>query len=173
MPNCAGVFKKIWDGLAKVQEYMLAILSILIAIQIGLLVFFRYVLKINLFGIEEYVIISAWWMYFIGGTYASYERSHITVDVLNEVIKSKKVKGVIQVFNSIMTTFFSAVLAYYSIEFVIWGIEANARTYIYHYPLAYSQSAVLVGFMLMTFYSFVYTIKDIQALLHSEEKTEL
>ena len=157
--------KRLWSFLPKLMEYILVFMSFMIAFLVFLMVIFRYILKINLYGMEELLIMIAWWLYFIGGSYGSYERSHIAVDAIDEFVSNEKIMGFLKVFRSISTSLLSIVLAYYSISFVSWGIKENVRTVVNHWPLAYSQFAILVGFFLMTFYSIVYAFMDTKELV--------
>ena len=160
------IFMKCKFGRAvpKVTEYVMVTMSIVIFSLIFVMVLFRYVFHINLYGMEELILIAAWWLYFAGGSYGSYERSHIMVDFVDEKIKNKMALAKLMIIRSVCTTILSAALTYFSVEFVIWSIQENATTAVLHWSVAYSQIAIVVGFLLMTFYSFYYTIKDIKDL---------
>ena len=60
---------------------------------IFLAVLLRYVFHSDLYGYEEIVVIFAFWLYFIGGSYGSYTRTHITADVVSVYVPDGKLKG--------------------------------------------------------------------------------
>ncbi len=160
--NDNGVGLVIWNNLIKIQEVALIILSVCVVSLMSLLVIFRYILKIDLFGIEEIVVIFAFWLYFIGGSFGSYTRSHITADVITMYIKDDRLRDKIKLVTSFVTVVLSFILTYYALDFFIWGINKGARTAVVANTLVIPQSSVFIGYAIMTFYFSVYLINDLK-----------
>jgi len=56
----------IWKFLVKLQRWLMVASSIFVMLIMCLEVLLRYVFKSDLFGIEEIVVIAAFWLYFMG-----------------------------------------------------------------------------------------------------------
>ena len=67
----------LWKMLLIVQKFTLFITTCVMVGILGVVVLFRYVFKLDFFGYDEIVMISAFWMYFIGSSYAM-EKSFCT-----------------------------------------------------------------------------------------------
>ena len=86
------VLKKIWDFLLTFEKVIMIIASILVVILITISVVMRYILEKNFPGMEELVVMVAFWIYFMGGIYGSYENSHITADILSVFVEKERTK---------------------------------------------------------------------------------
>ena len=71
-----------WDALLKLQRLLAAISTIIVVFELGIVVVCRYIFEINVLGYDEIILIGAYWMYFIGSSYATWEESHVSADVL-------------------------------------------------------------------------------------------
>ncbi|MGE5679037.1 MAG: TRAP transporter small permease [Pseudomonadota bacterium] len=151
-----------WKALLDVERWILFITSALSVLIIVAGVFMRYVLNLDLFGMEEIMVIVAFWLYFIGAAHGSYERSHISAEIISVYVKSEKIKAFLKVIESTITSFVVVVLTYWGWRYFIWGLTKGARSTGWKIPLVTSQSAIFFGFALMAFYSIYYLIKDIQ-----------
>lgn len=163
--NHSNITNKYWVYLLKLQKFILIASSILIIAGVSLVVLFRYILKVNLFGMEEIIIIGAFWLYFIGGAYGTYDKSHISADFLSSYVKNIKIKSSIQLFTSLLTLAICLLYTFWSVEFFQWTYSSGAKTTALHIPVIFSQSAITVGFFLMSFYLLVYLIQDTKKLL--------
>jgi len=56
-------------------------------------------------------------------------------------------------------------LIYLAFEMLHWDIKANPTTSDWEIPLLIPQTAIMLGFILMTFYSFVYILRDYHKLI--------
>ena len=153
------VITMMWDKLAQIQRVILFITSLLLAFSFGAEVILRYFLKEDLMGYEEIVVLIAFWMYLIGGAYGSYQRSHIRVDILEHLLKGKKLI-VYNFLNNTVSAILVLVLAYYSIVFIPNSIQMGARSTVYQFPLFIGHLSLAVGFVLMAFYTVVYYVQD-------------
>lgn len=162
------ILRKFWDFLVGIQKVILVLASLSIIIGISTQVFFRYILEINLFGMEEIIVIFAFWLYFIGASYGTYERSHISADIVTVYIRNQRLKNLIRVIISLITLLLCLLFTYWAIDFFMWGIEQGARSTSLHIPMTIPQSSIFVGFILMSFYLIVHFINDVKELIRSK-----
>ena len=111
----------VWKLLLRTQKVVLLICNILMVIIIAAEVVLRYFFKADLLGYEEIIIILAMWLYFIGGSYASYTKSHINAEVVTLFLKIKLQK-IIRLVASNITTFVSINVAFWVYEFFIGAL---------------------------------------------------
>ncbi|SKC81496.1 TRAP transporter small permease [Maledivibacter halophilus] len=154
----------LWKGLLLLQRWILTITSILAVLIIVTSVVMRYVFKSDLFGIEEILIIVAFWLYFIGGVHGSYERSHIKADLLSIYIKNERAKLILSFVETFITCIVAIVLSFWGYKYFIWGIEMGAKSPGWKIPLVISQSPIFFGFVLMTFYFIYHLIIDFKKM---------
>lgn len=152
----------IWSLLLKIQRLILVATNIIVITILGVVIIARYILKVNVLGYDELTLIGAFWMYFIGSAYASYEETHITADILSQFVSHRK-KQILAIFSKIVQVLLGFPMIYLSYELLLWDVEMNPSTIDWGIPYLIPQSAIFCGFVLMTFYSFVYLIRDIRA----------
>lgn len=148
----------LWQALVKAQRFVLMLCSSIIVIAIVSSVIMRYVIKSDLYGIEEIITLNAMWLYFIGGLYGTYEGSHIEADVLSPLIKSKKTARTMNVILAAISVLCSAVLAQWGIKYMHWGFKLGAKTISLHIPMIASQlpiSICFVGMLVFNIYHLV------------------
>lgn len=56
-----------WDLLLRFQRFVIIVSSLFVVASIGATVVLRYIFKTDLYGLEEIVVIFAFWLYFMGG----------------------------------------------------------------------------------------------------------
>ena len=151
----------LWRLLVKMERLVLVLCSVFIVLVIVLSVVMRYILKSDLYGVEEMIIPLALWLYFIGGAYGSYEGSHIAADIVTELIKSAKILRVIRIIVSGIVLFCSLVFAKWGIDFISWGIQVGGKSTSLHIPLLLSRIPLTICFILMVLYSFYHFINVI------------
>lgn len=153
-----------WELLIQFQRFMLIACSLFVVASIGMTVLLRYVFKADLYGLEEIVVIFAFWLYFMGGSYCSYARTHITADMISIYLKEGKLKAAITAFTSTTTFALSLLFSYWGYDFFMYGIKMSARTPVWRIPQVVSYTAVFLGMVLMTFYFFVDLLEDLRKL---------
>jgi len=138
--------------------------SSLILLGLGVTVVLRYVFQTGLHGLEELIIIPAFWMYFIGAAYGTYTKEHITADIVSVYLKGEKKRLWLKVIISLINCSLISIFAFWSIEYILWSINSGAHSNVWKYPMYIPQSSILVGFGLMTLYTFVELVKDMLKL---------
>lgn len=149
----------IWKMLLKVQELIMIVCSTLMIVIISSEVVMRYIFKEDLYGYEEILIIFAMWLYFIGASYAMYQKSHISADMLGIFLKGKP-RILVSWIASLIGTVIAVAFAFWAFEFFVWALQKKAATTGLKLPLLYSQSALFFGYVLLAFYSVINTIED-------------
>ncbi len=157
-----------WRILVKLQRIVLVVSSIFVVLIMCAVVLLRYVFKSDLFGIEEIVVIAAFWLYLIGSSYGVYEKSHVTADIIPQLL-SPRVQKVLTLVIHITMFALCIIFSWWAVDMVGYSIREMPRTTGLRIPIFISQSSVLVGYLLMTFYSGVHVLEDLADLGSTEE----
>ncbi len=154
---------KLWKLLLSIQRLVMVVSTVTVVITLALVVLARHVFHYNFLGYNEVIIIAAFWMYFIGSAYGSWEESHITADILSQFVSAKS-KIILGIISKIIQIVISIPMVYLAIQMLQFNLKMNPVTLDLQIPLAFPQSAILICFVLMIFYSMVYLMRDINAL---------
>ena len=155
------ISSKAWSLLIKIQKIIMILTTAFMITILGIVVFTRYVFHIDFFGYDELALISSFWMYLIGSSYAMYEGTHVKADIMSMLLSARTQKILKSIAGIIQTSinFFVTYLAY---QLIKRSIETSPITPSYNIPFWIPQMSILVGFVLMSFYLVIYTIRDIQ-----------
>jgi len=115
-------------------------------------------------GYEEYLLLFAFWMYMMGSSHGSYEKSQITADILNRILKGRA-KAILQVVASILTFVLCLIFAYWAFTLVQWSLSTKAVSSIHGIPVVWGQASIFVGLVVSSVYNFVYMIRDVMEAL--------
>ena len=121
----------------------------------------RYVLKMNLFGIDEVILCFAIWFYFCGGINGSREDSQIRADIISVLFHSERAAWVMRIISrviEIVVTIFLTIMAY---DLIINNITRMPTTQGLKIPLIVPQLAILVGWTLMAVYNIGNLLKSL------------
>jgi TRAP-type C4-dicarboxylate transport system permease small subunit len=155
---------KLNDMVLKVQEYIMAVFSIVIAFMILMSAVMRYVFHTDFYGMEEIVIILAFWLYFLGSAYAAHEDSHINADLLSSFATTKKSKNILAIIKYSLSLLVSLLTTYWCVGFIVWNIGMNPKSPVYSIPLVISQVSILVSFALMSIYILGHLLNSVKEL---------
>ncbi len=161
------ILNLIWNVLIGIQKFILFICSFLIIIGVASKAIFRYLFQIDFHGVEEFIILLAFWLYFIGASYGSYRKGHIAADIIPMYIKDEKIKQIFMLFVSLLTIGISALFTLWAVDMLTWTLERGATSVMWDIPVAYSQAVILISFVLMTFYFVVHFINDLKMFLNN------
>lgn len=145
----------IWKQIYRVQGRVVFVLMLGISFLVFVQVILRYVLQRPLMGIEDTLLFPAIWLYFLGGAIASQERSQIRAQVIEVFIRGQKSTYWIRIIMTAIGFGVAAWLTYWSYKYLIFCISSGGYSTSLYWPLVYAQSAILIGFLLMTIYSLV------------------
>ncbi len=101
--------KIVWAKRAILIICNLAIMSIVVASFLS-----RYLFAVDFYGAEEFLLIFAFWLYFIGAAYGSYERSHIEADFISAWLGDTPVTRALSYVRDIIEIVVLIVLTYWS-----------------------------------------------------------
>ena len=154
---------KAWNVLLAFQRFVSACTTVVVVLVLGIVVVARYIFEMNVLGYDEIIMVAAYWMYFIGSSYASWEESHVAADILFQ-ISSPKAQLSLSIFSKSCQVLLGFPLIYLAYDLIKWDWIANPMTIDWGIPLIIPQASIFVGFILMTFYSFVYILRDYHKL---------
>ncbi len=144
---------KVWKTTDKIQSAILFLCSVLITITIFMTVIMRYVFKTDLYGVEEIILVIAFWLYFIGGARGSMEDSHIKADILDVIIQKDKLKYGMKSFAKAVESFVLIVFTKMSIDLVLLNIQRMPKTPGLKIPYVVTQFSIALGFFMMSLYT--------------------
>jgi TRAP-type C4-dicarboxylate transport system permease small subunit len=154
-----------WKALAKTQTVIMVSAGIIVTLIISVEMLLRFIFDSDIKGYEEIVLMIAFWLYMIGSSYGSYEKSQITADILNIFLKEGKAKSLIGLTGSALTLGLGLWFNIWAFQFLQWSLEMDTRSPVWRLPTALGESSVFVGLTLMTFYNAVYFRDEIVGFL--------
>ena len=154
-----------WNSILSAQRLVMFVTSICVLFLIASAAFMRYFLQKDFYGMEDIVLIMAFWMYFMGGAYASYEKSHISAEVVSAYVKNEQNKRILRLIASGVTAVLSWIFSYWGFLLVLWALESPKTTVMLHIPVIVPQTAIILGFFLMCLYSTIHFINDVRGFI--------
>lgn len=153
----------------KIMRYVLIFSSIVLVFTLASTVIMRYVLKIDIFGLEELIIIPGFWLYFLGAGYATKEKNfHIQADLISSYVESPLINKLIELITSIITFVTSLIMTLWSYTFFKDSVTSGAKTPALKIPLFVSHSSVFIGFLIMTIYFLIHLLGNLLFKNHQE-----
>ncbi|QTX32266.1 TRAP transporter small permease [Aminithiophilus ramosus] len=163
-----------WRVLGLFQKAILILSSLFVALIMCAQVLMRYVFKSDLYGMEEIIVIVAFWLYFMGSSYGVYEKSHVRADIIPQLL-SEKPRRILSLAVQATMTALCLLFSWWGLDFIGYSLQEMPRTLIWAIPLAVGQSSVLAGYLIMSFYSVVYLAEEfleIRAFLRKDSTAE-
>lgn len=150
---------KMWDWLLFIEKTLMVISSIGVVLILTAVVVCRHIFAVAFIGYTEVLTLCAFWIYFIGAAYASYENTHIGADIVGQ-FASPKTKLKLDIFSRMVQIIIGIPIMALGIDMLRFDIVTKQVTVDLKIPLLWSQMPVFIGFTLMTFYAVVYIIRD-------------
>lgn len=125
--------------------YFLLVSALFLVVLIFSQVWMRYVFHLSLLWVEEVAVVPAFWLYMVGAAYASYERSHIKVDIMDIAVKSPRRRLIIRLIVSLITLGFAMLFIQWGYEFFTWDLEHNVQSYTLRFPIVYARCSIFFG----------------------------
>ena len=154
-----------WKGLIQVQRAVLIGTSAFVVVLVFSGMVMRYIIHYPGMEVEEIATLVAFWLYFTGAVYGSYERTHIKADLAAHMFKSAKAYARVKVIASVIVFVLALVMTYWGYHFFVWGIEMRGRSPVLLMPMVYAQSSIFVGAVFMSFYFLVELVDNIRLYL--------
>lgn len=145
-----------WKALEFAQRTILWVASLVLVVITTLSVVARYVLKVDIYGLEEMIIFGIIYIYFIGGAYATCTKDHITGDALAVIVNHNPTilhaaRIIVAIISLAVSTFFTV----WGINYVKMLIKLPGATPALHIPYIIGRGVMAVAFALMFFYCLV------------------
>ncbi len=161
-----------WRMLDTFQRAILAGTSILIVLMVCIGVVCRDVFQGDFYGSEELIQMLAFWLYFMGAAQGSRDKSQISADILTCYIHNVRRKRFALLVSDFVTLSICLLVTVWSVQFVAWGFLMTPRSPVFKLPMYIPQSAVALGFLLMSFYHLVYFLQDLKTFLSKTARSE-
>lgn len=144
--------KKAGRIMVGLQKFFLFYFFMLLVMAMMLELLVRFFLKQSIFGLSDFIGFSSVWLYAIGASFASYERSHIKAEFINVIVKSNRIRNFTRFISASISTLMSVVFAKWSWDLCVYSVSIGEVTQAYPVPKVIFQSSFLVGAILMAIY---------------------
>lgn len=152
MQSNQSILEKIFSIMYKVQCVFASASLFMLAVMIVIQVFMRYILKSPLFGIEEAETFPMIWVYFLGGSMASYERTHIQCGIAPVVCKNPKILYVVDIVKDILSAILSGLLTYWMFQFAAYCLKKNQTSALLDIPMILAQGMLFIALFFVTIF---------------------
>jgi len=138
--------------LVKLQKIFLFYLFSLLVLAMFLELIVRFFFKQSIFGLSDFIGFSSVWLYAIGASFASYERSHIKAEFINVFVKSNRIRNFARCLSAVISALMSAVFTKWSFDLCVYSVSIGEVTQAYPVPKVIFQSSFFFGGILMVIY---------------------
>jgi TRAP-type C4-dicarboxylate transport system permease small subunit len=160
---------RFWKYALVAQRAAIVLSTLCVVITLGAVIVCRYILHYNFLGYIELIVTAAIWMYFIGASYASWDECHINADILSQFV-SDRAKIILGIISKSLQVLIGIPMIYLAYEMLTFDFQTDPVTVDLQIPLAFHHIAILISFALMTFYSAVYILRDIDRLKNPKSR---
>nr|WP_245168313.1 TRAP transporter small permease [Desulfobaculum xiamenense] len=122
----------------------------------------RYIFQSDFYGSEELISMLAFWLYFMGAAQGSHDRSQISADIVSCYIHDEKRRRAMHIVKDVVTLGVCLLVTFWALKFVAWGFKMHPKSPVFRLPMLIPHIAVGLGFVLMSWYHFVYLVQDIR-----------
>ena len=165
------VYRKVDDGVETVIKWLCAVLLFAMICVCFVNTVSRYVFHYSFRGAEEIVIYCAVWVTCVGASLTAREDDHVTLDLLQELIKSHKLRAILYAVTRALTCFF--LIALLPAAFKMIRIYAPTKLTGTGWPQWVLYSSYVVGSIAMALGYLRITPGKVKALWNgTEEKSE-
>lgn len=134
-------------------------MSVLLTLVICSVTFFRYVIKGDLYGYEEWVTLFAFWLYFMGAALGAYNRTHVSADLVNAYLEEGLLKRLLIVLRNLITVGVCLLFTWYGYQFFWFGYAgplgtgiAIPKTTVWRIGFWVGYLSVFLGLAFMSYY---------------------
>lgn len=159
------VFKAIYRVIVMMQRLICYVCAIALPLIICYQVVLRYVLKAPLMGIEELMTFFIIWLYMMGGSVASEQRSHIECGILTLYIKKEKTMRIFRCFKVLFSLLVCCWLTRWAFWFFQYSFKLWKTSDILNIPMFFGESSMFIGLAFMLFFTALELIDCIRAVI--------
>ena len=142
-----------WQKFKKFHVFFLVTSSVLITTAICIASAMRYFFKLDFFGLEEYVLIAACVLYFVGAAQGSFERSHISADFMESFMAKRGGLGKLLFVQKTIELVMSYIFIYWGFLMIQWCWNAWPVTPVWRIPFLIPESIVCLSFIMIAVYT--------------------
>ena len=142
----------VWRALLQVQRGVLVASATFLIILLTSEVVMRYIIHYPGMEVEEIAGLLAFWLYFMGAAYGTYDRSHIKAEVTYLMFKDPRKLAIAKATAVAIALVLAGIMVSWGLNYFIWGITQGERSRILFMPMVLSQSSIFVGAILMFLY---------------------
>ncbi|MDO4553030.1 MAG: TRAP transporter small permease subunit [Bacillota bacterium] len=153
-----------WRGFPKVLQWAILLTAIGITLIVFIETCFRVFDFLNFNAYEEILIIVAFWMYMLGAANGSYEKSQITADILEVMMKESIAKDIIRILRYVFTLVLSVWFCIWGWDLIMYAVGVGSVTPVFRIPMTVGFSSIFVGLLISLFYNAVYSFQGFKDL---------
>lgn len=139
------VARKSLNIVVKAEEIIIGVIMLWITVAIFVQIVLRYIFHAPLFGIEEIVILTAAWLYFVGIAYTTKTEGHVKVEIVSLLVK----KGLLVKWNRLSSLFLSIIASgiffYLALQLSLWVFQAGLATSTFMISIGYMTLSMVIG----------------------------
>lgn len=154
-----------WKTLLRVIKTIMVSCSVISTGCIVYAVVLRYVFGQNFYGSDEVILLFAFWLYFMGAVYGSFEDSHIKADLVIVYIKNIYLKDLVCLIAQGLTIVINSMVLVWAWQYFLRIIEKPAFSTGLSIPLVIPKSAIFVGLLLMLFFHVYFFQRHLRAFI--------
>ncbi len=142
--------------LMKAMNLIIISAGIILALTFFFVVILRYGFGADLFAYEEWLMIVAFWMFFMASAAGTHDRAHVNADIVGFMISNPRLIYIRSLLVESIELIISATLAYWGflmIEESILAYPNWQQTVALKIPFLLPRFGIFLGFLLMTLYT--------------------
>lgn len=166
------VLDRFLNYIDSIQKFLLIISTAIVLFLLGMSVIYRYVMRINMYGLEELVQIAGYYLYFIGAGYSVRLGYDIKADLVDVFPICQKIKDYIHAFANISSIVLAFLFVYWGYSMVSWGMKVKPVTPGLRFPIMISYIGVEMGFVFGFIYTIINAVKFCKSVINNFNEGE-
>lgn len=158
------------------MHFIVIALGCVMAVTFFCVVILRYGFSADLFAYEEWLMVLAFWMFFMASAVATHNNVHITADILGIFLKNPRTIWLRAVSVKVIELLILLYLSYLGLYMIFEEIAAYPMwqmSIALKIPFLVPRLGIATGFFLMTFYTILYLyllLKDGPSAVEEDEQ---
>ncbi|QTP57470.1 TRAP transporter small permease [Billgrantia antri] len=159
------LLSRIDNVFAFVIKVAVTVLGLFIAFAMVGGILFRALLGIQVFGLEELVLMAAMWLYMLGAALASRERTHLSADFFQAFSDNEVLHSTMNLVATTLSLLLAVFFVRWSYSIFSWGFEKGQVTPVFGIPQYFSQASLLVASVFLLLYVLRDFVHDVSKLV--------
>ena len=157
--------------LKRLLNFLCFILSISVTILMITEIAARHLFEHAFRGLPEIYLLLVMWLYMLGASLASANRSHLRIGIFAEMISSRQKKKIYNLILALISFVLLLCFIRWSWGLVEWGIKRPQTTPILYLPWLTSMLSIFTASILMSLYGLRDVIEAIAVLIDKSSRT--